>query len=462
MSDAFPSIALFAVLGYPPALLMTREWVGALLASPLAAALILAIFSIPCVMFRLPLEVALLLAVGVSGACAVALIRSRRGFPGSAPESPWLLLLPLGAVFALLTVRQAAFSWDARSIWFFHADWFASGGGAVVDAMRNRAFAFSHPDYPPLAPATNASVWLLQGERSVEVAQVTTAILTASAVCLFAYAVIHITRDRLPAWFRGLVGVLLVAAAYGAFRVDTGTNGYVDVLWAASFSAAAVFLLAAPCTDAARRFGVPLLAVAALTKQEGLVSAVAVAILVLLRSKHRAQMLRWLAVGLAPGLIWAAWARFLVVEPEPNRLGALLRLDPSVRARFRPTALSIWHNGRLVIILAALTTVLGMVAVMRSRREVSGSGFPWIWCAASMVFGTIASAYLVSPHQIDWHLGTSVHRTTIVINLLLLGEAITWALIAVVALSSKTPMRPRRRRREEPVAVVAEPARATT
>jgi len=53
----------------------------------------------------------------------------------------------------------------------------------------------------------------------------------------------------------------------------------------------------------------------------------------------------------------------------------------------------------------------------------------WLATTASLVY-----AYVVSPAPLDWHLATSVDRTTIAPRLLLVAEAFVWGSAAVAAL----------------------------
>jgi hypothetical protein len=337
----------------------------------------------------------------------------------------------------LTTVRRAPVAWDARSIWWFHAKWFAQGGGAVVDAMRNPAFSFSHPDYPPFAPATNAAAWLVDGTQSAKHAQIVTALLTLSAITVLGYAVWRLFADRLGLGAATGAAALVVAAAYGIVQVDPATNGYVDVLWGACFAAGCVFLLASPRSDDALRWGALMIAVTALTKTEGLVGASLVVFLAALRYRMHRRMLMWLGAGLAPGLAWVATVRLFGVVSESadgSRTGRLLALDPAVTSRFGPAVRSVAHQVSLVALGAAVLTVAGFGLAAPIRRKVTGSLVPWMWIAWIGTVGSLVFAYVVSSRAIAWHLRTSVARTTIAPNLLLLAEGALWTLAIAMSL----------------------------
>jgi hypothetical protein len=159
--------AVLVALGYFPARLLTRTSTAAYLASPLMAGLVVTVLSLVCVLAGLSMRLAVIGAVVVAIGSGVRVVRRRsRRRTRAESASPSVLLLPAGGLVAFATVLRPPVAWDARSIWWFHAKWFAQGGAAVVDAMRNPAFSFSHPDYPPFAPATNAAAWRVDGTQS--------------------------------------------------------------------------------------------------------------------------------------------------------------------------------------------------------------------------------------------------------------------------------------------------------
>ncbi len=424
--------AVLVALGYFPARLLTRTRTAACLASPLVAGLVVTVFSLVCVLAGLSMRLAVVGAVVVAIGSAVSVFGRRTSHRTRTPwDSPSVLLLPAGGLLAFATVLRPPVAWDARSIWWFHAKWFAQGGAAVVDAMRNPAFSFSHPDYPPFAPATNAAAWLVDGTQSAKHAQIVTALLTLSAISVLGYAIWRLFAPRLGVRTATAAGCIVAAAAYGIARVDPATNGYVDVLWAASFAAAGVFLLASPKSDEALRWGALMVAVAALTKNEGLVAASFLSALTGIRYGLHRRILAWLGLGLAPGLAWLAMIRVLGVVSESadqSRSGRLLALDPAVTSRIGPAARSIAGHVGLVTVAAAGLSLAGVSLVGPLRRRLSGSLVPWMWFAWLGPVAALEFAYVVSSRPLAWHLQTSVTRTTIAPNLVLLAEGAIWTL----------------------------------
>ena len=420
------TLALLVVPGYLPALALVRRPPWALALAPLATGVVCAAAAIASLVTRTPL--ATWLAVGIVVATGASAWWLRRAGPSAEADGPvtWSGLAALVAVVAvpLLAVRRAPVDWDARSIWFFHADWVRVGGTEAVDAVSNPALAFAHADYPPLAPATVASVWRVLG-HDYELAQLVTALLGASAVVAMALAVRVAVRGlRLPSTVTAAGGVLLILAAYG-IAGSGGTNGYVDLLWAAAFAAGTVGLLRSRNEPAAAGAGALCLATAMLTKNEGLIAGAVVLLLVVAMRGLR----RGLVLAAAPAGLAAAWvlaSRVLGAESDlaaSGRLPGLLSLDREVLERIGPTAEAIWRWCRWELVVAAACAGAALAVARRPRSEALGVG-PWaVWGAIAGCLGAIALAYVISPNDIEWHLRTSVDRTTVAPRLLLLVEA---------------------------------------
>ena len=363
---------------------------------------------------------------------------------GTSRESYAPLLLPLAGLLPFLTVRRAPYEWDARSIWWFHARWFADGGTAVWGAMRNPAFAFSHPDYPPLAPATNGAFWWISGAESLKQAQIVSAILTLSAVAVFAFSVWYVVRRVLPGWAAIVAAGVLVLAVYGVAGVDSssqapGTNGYVDVLWSAAFAAGCVFVLTTRGDPMALRWGALCLAVAALTKNEGLVAVALVVVLALVRCRFKRPAGIWLVCSLVPGVSWLVVARVVGADSEylgNSKTTSLLQLEPHVLRRVSPAFQSVWGQMSTVVVVTASVSFLGLLVATGARRVLSTTAWPWMWVAWLATTASVVYAYVVSPAGLTWHLRTSVDRTTIAPRLIVLAECLVWGSAAIAALRS--------------------------
>jgi hypothetical protein len=198
-----------------------------------------------------------------------------------------------------------------------------------------------------------------------------------------------------------------------------------------------VFVLAARPDPVALRWGALCLAVAGLTKNEGLVAVALVVVLALIRYRCRRPSPAWLPGALAPGVAWLVVARVAGADSEylgNSKATKLLQLDPDVLRRISPAADGVWHEMWVIVIVAAGVSALGLVVATRARRDVSTTAWPWMWLAWLATTTSLVYAYVVSRAPLDWHLATSADRTTIAPRLLLLAESLVWASAAVAAL----------------------------
>jgi hypothetical protein len=448
--------ALF-VLGWFPAALVTRSPLWATVTAPLATGVLAATWVSVMVLVRAPFTAVVAAVVVTSAACAVPVLRDRPRYLARPPKGwAWVLVVPAAGIAPLTTVRLSPVAWDARSIWWFHARWFAAGGDVTADALQHRVFDFAHQDYPPLASATSALGWWFTGSQPLRAAHIGTAILTLSAVVTFGAVIWRLATPRLSAAGAAL-GVLVVLGAYGVTGVGNsapavGTNGYVDLLQAAALTAAAVALLVAPVDDDdATRIGALCLAVSAATKNEGLVAALVVGVIALLRARERRRTFGWVAVAFVPAALWAAVLATVDVRSEADRqrIDELLRLDRIVTDRFDPTMDALWDQMWPLLVATLVVTVVGLVVFRRGGRppDTTATGSLWlVWGTTSIA---LLLAYVVSPLPIGFHLVSSVDRTTIMPKLLLVAIVVTWTVVGVLAISDRIA---RATRDETPIA----------
>jgi hypothetical protein len=435
--------ALFAV-GYFPARVVVRDpFVSALLA-PITAAIVISIPATLCVLVRASLGFAIGAAVLTAFASAWYLVRERAIWPGT--TSPLLLVLPVVVALPFATIRLAPTAYDANVIWWFHARWFAGGGAAVADALTNSAFAFSHPDYPPLTAATTGALWWVTGATSLRVAQATTAILTLSAICALAAVIWRIAVAVRTMGAATAVATVVALATVGVANEVPGapaTNGYVDVLAAALVAAGAAALLGSPERPSNLALGAICIAGACLTKNEAAFAAGAIVVLAIARSRDRWRAALWLGAALAPGLLWQVTARGLGASSdyqEGSRLGDLLTVQPGATERFGETTRAIWDQTWPLLIVGAAALALGLLFARNERSRLTGSSFPWLWLGLGVIAFEIWLGFVTSPNDdLAGHLGSAVDRLCIVLNLVLLVEITIWGLTAWQSLAVSGP-----------------------
>ena len=399
------------------------------------------------------------------GSALVALMLSRRHQPRDrAPQSSEPTSVRRASVLgAILVLASAAWSlrplsvpsvgWDARAIWMLRASWFAGGHDFLSASFRNSATLLAHASYPPLVSATVAVSWEITGVHTDRLGVVVVALLNACAAATLGWAVVEAGLEagrradtkgrRAMATAVGIVaGTLLVLAAFGAAG-PFATNGYADPLW--SFAAAAAIAYGLLLPFQARRVGTAaiLVAVAGLTKQEGTATAMALTVLLVLRSFAHlrrgpswGEAARWCAIAGAAGLAllatWPILGRILHAAPDVNSSG------PRVGTAWHRADVTVhWMAPHLhVLIFAAAVAVAGALFLREQRRGAGLGNDGWTWAGLAIGLLVVFGAYVVGPGDTAFWLATSVHRTT------MFPSVTAWLIVAGWAVAATgRPMR---------------------
>ncbi len=436
---AFAALGLFLVAGLPLSYALTRNAFPALLLAPLIAALTAAGATTLMLVFggRLSFWLVPLLVAQCVG--AVLLLR-RRPEPlpfGTWAEARWLLL-PLAP--PLLLAVAAPIQWDANSIWFTHAAYFSHGAQFARSGIGSPAM-IPHTDYPPLTSSSVAAVWELFGSTNLYLAQFVTSIVTVSAIAMLVYAMRYVTR-RAPVVVSRVVAVGVGLAAWSGAPGQV-LGGMSDALAAAAFVAAAALLLVGD--DPWVRPAIPLIlmAVAALTKNEGLVMAGILAVAVTLRELRnlRRAWLVWLPI--AAGVTWVLLVRHLGAVPDVAKgdgVRALLTGDPTAVSRVRPTVVAIWRQVGIVLAICVCAAGLGAVYLRRRRRVLGLGSDLWIWGVAVAYAGSLLLTYATGPYALTWWFATSINRVTVSLTMLACVSAATWVTTASAPHAGTVPV----------------------
>jgi hypothetical protein len=472
MSTATAALAAMALLVgvglLPVAALIGRRPVIFPLA-PLAGSVMAALAVAACLSFGgdvlgwfVGIAVALNLAVLVRWRVNTDQAPWRRGAGPRMPRgTAWAGAIGLVAAvgFSLSALHAPSIGFDARTIWMLHAVWYAAGHSVSVAALKNSALPFAHASYPPLVGGTVAVSWLATGNHSYTLGVDLVALLNACAVISAAWVLVEVgvlggresgpagvtpgsgqvVRQRsLPNMVGVLVAVVLVLVAAGVAGIFA-TNGYADLLWAASAVGAVGFGLILPLNRANLAVAALLLLVAGLTKNEGTATSVAVVVLVAVRvgaqhySVHRKIPPGAVIGGVLGVLVLTAWAllcRLLGAAPNVETIGKNTASD-ATRAHLTYTAMA----GHLhVLVLAAVVALVGAAWLRRSRRRAGLGGDLWTWAALVAGVAVVAGVYVFGPGVVQLWLITSVHRTTFFPALLGWWVIGVWAVVAASAL----------------------------
>jgi hypothetical protein len=457
-------LVVIAGLGLPgilPALAVARRGPALVFLAPLMGAVMAAVAA------ELELGVGLSLLtwyVVVAMTANVAVVAwwlaAGRSRPQAGPPWAWSILtvvVVLGGLIVPLTgLRAGIIGYDGNAIWLTHTLMVSGGHHELLTGLRSAAYTFSNPDYPPLVPAAGALAFALVGRGDLRVAIEVTALLNACALGVVGAGVAAVAgRGRPLSRLAALVAAAAVCiVGFSVTGIYYAVGGYADLLWSAAAVGAVVWGLVLPRSTQALGIAWICAAVASVTKNEGLTTALVV--LVLIAFRYRPPAPSWLrrsreqpasrglqgvavwpavrswaeragfVVGPAlPGLAWAGLARVIGLndafftssstESPASRAGATIHgMAPYLAVA--PVALAV--------------LVAGCYFVRRDRRRARLANPAWLWAVCLLYLAIIFATYVLGSPEIQWWLHTSVARTTIFPQLLLYTDLAIWLVIA--------------------------------
>jgi hypothetical protein len=349
--------------------------------------------------------------------------------------------------------------WDANSIWLTHALMLSGGHHTLVTDLKDRTYAFANPDYPPLVPAAGALAFGFFGQGDLYLAITMTELVAACALGLLGTAVATVASEgrewtSLPAIAAG--GVLCVSGF--AIAGLTGIDGYSDLPWSAAAVAAIVFGLVLPKSTQYLVMAWICAIAASLTKNEGLITALAVIVLIALRYRPSGLSLTrrgrdglgsassvarpwperaaFIVVPALPALIWVGQMRLLGVKND------FFTLSTTESLAYRAGVAVEGMAPYLIIAPVALAVlILGGIFLSGDRRRY-GLGNPlWLWVACVVGLGAIFATYVFGSPQIHAWIGASANRVTDFGQLALYTELAIWLVIAFDSLFAREDAR---------------------
>jgi hypothetical protein len=339
---------------------------------------------------------------------------------GPSSVGQWAGLLTLSALYLVPILTQPLVAWDARSIWFFHAKMIDNAGGLFQSAGWESIAYFAHPDYPKLIPSMAAEVAYLAGYWNEFLPKISLFFTFFPALLgLFSFS-----RHSLS--FTFLILVFPFAASGLVW------NGYMDGFIYLYFFLG-LLLLGRYIHQSKSLDLVSALASLSLTvhiKNEGsliLVSGL-VAILMTLGLTRRSlkgiasalrnerSTLLMMILMLLPWGLWAFYQRTWGLQND-------LMLGTPASLRQLANRLS---DGSLNIILKYVyaqvegaVLMLMLLYVWRVVQKEQGSlPHPALLALmAALVYGLgMVLVYLATPHDLQWHLRTSIGRTMLPVS----------------------------------------------
>jgi hypothetical protein len=463
-------VTLAVVLGLPaivPAVAVTRRWVVAVFLAPLIGAGMAAVAATIELGAGGSIEADYVaVAVAVNVAVAVWWLAAQRSAApraasigtaatGGGPSwwgwPPLTLTVVLGCLAVpLLALRAPMMGWDANSIWLTHAFMVYGGHNELLTGLRNVAYQFSNPDYPPLVPAVGALAFKSFGFADLHLAPALTVLLSACALGIVGTGVAATrigpgiaagaSAGRRPARIAAVVAAgAICIAGFGVSGVSE-VEGYTDLLWAAAAVAAVVWGLVLPRSTQALGVAWICAAAASLTKNEGLTTALIILVLIALRyrplnmagpaPRRWAERAAFIAAPALPGLAWAALIRHIGVRDAFFKSASAQ--SPLSRAEATYSGMAA-HLAVLPLAVAVLLAGCWFLREDRERARLANPAWLWITCLGGLA--SLFATYMIGGLDIHWWLGTSVSRTTIFAQVLLYTEVAIWILLAMDGLS---------------------------
>jgi hypothetical protein len=305
-------------------------------------------------------------------------------------------------VFASIAAASAANphgDWDAWAIWNLRAKYLA---GPVWQHAVASEIAVQHPDYPLLLSAIVARAWKDGGSSFDPGVPASLAMLFfACGAALLASAIACIRKSSSLGWLS-----LLVLASSAGF-ISQVPSQYADIPLGVYMAAAvACALLDLPLA------GGLFAGLAANTKNEGIAFAAAYVLGMLIRTRRPAVLVSAIPGLAAIGIFKIAYApasEYAGRTPDFSRLGSI------VEAALKSIPdLGFGLTNPLVLLLI-------LIAGLRIAKDFSQAR---IWWACALVFLVMKfsylAAYLMTPADVKWQLGTSLSRLTAQLWLMLI------------------------------------------
>jgi hypothetical protein len=333
-----------------------------------------------------------------------------------------VLIVVWTAGLVTLAVSRPLRSWDSFTIWVFKGRVFHEAGTVPDSFFLDPHYDWqTHADYPLLVPLQVARIYAWTGDKDTLVK--TWWALLAGAAAAAIYFGLAGLAGRVPR----LIGLLMLLALPEIVNNAAGhLSGYADLPLALFLLYGALFLYRGLATPDSSQLSLSVLffCLAAFTKNEGLITAAASLTLLLIsallsRRLNRQVLLVTLVLVLVIVVPWQLETRRLGLEsdlqPTWDRVQALWqeRLPP-ILAKLGTEAADI---GRLNLLWLSLP-VLAVAALAFERRRFAPT-LPLLAIVAVHLAAAIV-AYITTPHDLTWHLGTSADRVLFQPSLILL------------------------------------------
>jgi hypothetical protein len=318
--------------------------------------------------------------------------------------------------FILVAIKIPHGDWDAVSIWNLRARFLTRGGDLWRDAF-SPVIGWSHPDYPLLLPTSVARLWKYSADETTVAPAFLALFYTISPVVL-----IYVALNKLKGKSLGFLAIAVMLSI--PFYIDQGASQYADTPLSFYF-VITVILMSLHDTSST---GYPKLlflagitaGFSAWTKNEGMLFIVALAaarFIVFIKKKGLRNIVSEMSlfgVGLLPGVTAFAYFKRNLAPPNDlinvNRSQELMtnlmdysRYIDVCRACFNYFMRSLWAYALVLLLCCAL--FFGSKIDKHNKLTIQ-----LLVCTLAIVVTGYFLAYVITPNDISWHVGTSLKR----------------------------------------------------
>lgn len=267
---------------------------------------------------------------------------------------------------------------------------------------------FDHPDYPLMMTLSNAITWVQIGKNSIWGPISFHFIVALSTVGLL-FSLVNVFKGNWQAYLATLLFMMQPSIAFNAM------SQYADFPLSYLTLAAGGALLLYFLTDDARLVILSgfFTGLTAWMKNEGFATVVVLTLIWGIASfQNRRSAFRDYLAGLAfPLIVVILFKLFLsppndLVSGERNILEQIMDIERYLLI-LREAGVALWSLGQGPIPMIGLIILYGVI-VGRSRQRIAG-----LWTIASIILIQLSSyfvVYLTTPHDLKWHLSTSIGR----------------------------------------------------
>ncbi len=451
LSATVVALVVLAAAGLVPvAATVGPRWVLVPLA-PLGGAVVAALAATAAVSFGGTL-IAWFVGFALAAAAVALAVRVRR--PDLGPWAPargrsvagqrWVGIVGFVGVVAACAwsmrgLRTPTVGFDARALWVMRPGWFLQSHAQVLVDLRVRGLVLTQSAYPPLVSAATAVAWRVTGVHTARLGVTTVAVLNACALAAAALALVECgrtaavrlaapasagrhgagrgTRPALAPQVAGVVAAVLLVPVAAGVTEPFLTNGYADPIWSLAAVGAVAFGLQSRVDPSTRAAAAVLVLVAGLSKNEGLVTALALVALVGARAVGpdglRGGRRRWrgpVAVAAAEVAVLVWWPVLMHVI---GARGATTTFTTSGATGSRASAVVHGMSPYLhVLVLALPLAVVGGLALPAVRRRAGVGNDLWAWLALAVGLVAVGGALVTGTGAILPWIRSTVHRIT--------------------------------------------------